>query len=96
MEEYVIINRTKIEEKIKELKNQRDNEHKKGHNKSALRYENMILELKQILSESTPLIPEIEKSIDKGYDFARQNLYKADNTLQPKVKEYITNLKLDI
>ena len=91
--EYVIINKTKIEERIKELE---QIEHQQVGNLNGYIALGQKRALKQILSESTPLIPEIEKSIDKGYDFARQNLYKADNTLQPKVKEYITNLKLDI
>ena len=66
MGEYIIINKTSIQKRIEKLENKRDNEHKKGHDKSALRYENTILELKEILSQSTPLIPEIEKAFDAG------------------------------
>lgn len=55
-----------------------------------------IESLQDYLSQSTPLIPEIQNGIYAGYKFARQNFYNADNTLQPKVQEYISNLKLDI
>jgi hypothetical protein len=36
---------------------------------------------------------DLRKAIDKGYELARMNLYKADNTLQPKIEEFIQSLK---
>lgn len=36
---------------------------------------------------------DLRKAIDKGYELARMNLYKADNTLQPKIEEYIQSIK---
>jgi len=61
MNNYIIIDADKLRLRTEELETKRNSEHKKGHDKSALRYENTILELKQLLSQSTPLIPEIEK-----------------------------------
>jgi hypothetical protein len=62
-DEFIIINKTTLQKRIEELENKRDSEHKKGHDKSALRYENTILELKQILSQSLPL-EVLRNSID--------------------------------
>lgn len=71
-DEYVIINKTAIQKRIEELETKRNSEHKKGHDKSALRYENTILELKQILSQSTPLIPEnIDKILENNGNMER-------------------------
>jgi len=94
-DEYIIINKTAVHKRIEELEKQRNSEHKKGHDKSALRYENTILELKQILSQSTPLIPQIEKAYDAGLKSDMEyfiELPKHKNLRQ----NYITNLKLDI
>ena len=91
MNEYIIVNKTGIQKRIEELENKRDDEHKKGHDKSALRYENTILELKQILSQSAPLIPEIEDAFDAGVDWQ-----EGGTILYPDKNGYIKNLKLDI
>ena len=88
---YIIINKTAIQKRIEELEKERNSEHKKGHDKSALRYENTILELKQILFQSTPLIPEIEKAILEGRNSI--HFYWEDENV---VEDYISNLKLDI
>lgn len=48
----------------------------------------LIKELKQILSQSTPLIPEIEKAFDEGAGYL-------DITLPVECKkDYISNLKI--
>jgi hypothetical protein len=52
--EYVIIDKKAIENRLEKLKVFQ------YHNQEA------IYELEQILSQSTPLIPEIEKSFDSG------------------------------
>lgn len=95
-QEYIIINKTALEERMKELKNAISKciLPEQQHLKDLFEQE---LEIKtQILSQSTPLIPEIQNGIYAGYKFARQNFYNADNTLQPKVQEYILNLKIDL
>lgn len=57
--------------------------------------------LKDILSDSTPLIPEIEKAFDAGkdygYDLGESNYIgcNRDTTIFDK-QDYISNLKLDI
>jgi hypothetical protein len=89
--EYMIINKTTIQKRIEELKSKRDIEHKKGHDKSALRYENTILELKQILSQSTPLIPELSKAYDAG-KLDRELSFSFDNAKS----RYLNSLKLKI
>ncbi len=55
-EEYIIINKTQLLKEIEELEGYKD--------------EPELTELKvkkQILSQSTPLIPEIEKAFDAGH-----------------------------
>ena len=59
--------------------------------------------LKQTLSKSTPLIPEIEKAFDAGrtvenYKGERKEVYHDDMTSAKyeESKDYILNLKLDI
>lgn len=93
-DEYIIINKTTIQKRIEELEDRIKND---GLFLEEIQhYKGQIFTLKQIISQSTPLIPEIQNGIYAGYKFARQNFYNADNTLQPKVQEYISNLKLDI
>lgn len=100
MPKYIIIDAEVIEKRIEELENAISkcilpDQH---HLKDLFEQE---LEIKtQILSESTPLIPEIEKSFDagripkskkvQGYGGKRLSKY-----LQKK-KDYISNFKLDI
>ena len=45
--------------------------------------------LKQILSQSTPLIPEIEKAWVDGFS-------RPDQDYEEQKQDYISNLKLDI
>lgn len=58
---YIIVNKTLLEKRIKELESLGKKD-KEGYNL----YQIVIVELKKLLSESTPLIPEIEKAYDKG------------------------------
>ena len=54
---------------------------------------NRVEELKQILSQSTPLIPEIEKAFDAGnaYCVGSHELFEQSH---PNKENYISNLKL--
>ena len=81
MNEYIIVNKTTIEKRIKEL----EKEEIFSINNFA-----KIGELKQILSQSTPLVPVLEDAFDKGWDG------KGEFWLDKKKKDYISNLKLDI
>ena len=70
-----------------------EKEQEKNHLLNVEKFNCLISEikaLKQILSQSTPLIPEIEKAFDEGAGYL-------DITLPVECKkEYISNLKLDI
>lgn len=88
MTQYAIINIETIQKRIEELEkeyNQEPEEHMKDW------FLGQIEALKQILSQSTPLIPEIEKAYDAGIkDKELSQMF--DN---PKGR-YVYNLKLDI
>ena len=91
MTEYIIINKTAIQQRIdqiqKSFKVSKDNE-----DEIRAGIEHFELEqLKWVLSQSTPLIPEIEKSID--YGIRKSFSSKKHNEVR---QDYILNLKLDI
>ena len=82
--EYIIVNKTTIEERIAKLEN------------IASAY-STIKELKQILSQSTPLIPEIEKAYNTGTNYGcylQGGSYDHNDNID--IEDYISNLKLDI
>ena len=81
--EYIIINKTLLEKRIEELENTEAADRKDGIEI----YKEMYV-LKQILSQSTPLIPEIDKAYWAGMQFVGED--------KGSPNEYITNLKLDI
>lgn len=84
-EEYIIISKTDIQKRIEELGkeyNQEPEEHMKDW------FLGQIEALKQILSQSTPLIPEIDKAYWAGMQFVGED--------KGSPNEYISNLKLDI
>ena len=87
-DEYIIINKTQLLKKIDELKNviSKCILPEQQHLKDLFEQE---LEIKtQILSQSAPLIPEIEKAFGLG---------AANNANgKPLLSDYISNLKLDI
>ena len=79
-DEYIIINKTTLEKRIEELQSYKD--------------EPEITQLKvykEILHQSTPLIPEIEKAYEAGKLDNELSLY-FDN---PKDR-FLSTLKLDI
>ena len=83
MDKYVIIDREFIEKRIQEL--EKGNEGLWWKERDTL---------KQILSQSTPLIPEIEKSFLAGHDSARlKSSEKGNGTFRFDREEYISNLK---
>lgn len=86
--EYIIVNKTLLEKRIKELESLGKKD-KEGYNL----YQIVIVELKKLLSESTPLIPEIENAYDKGsHNHHSQYTEEYDNLKQKD----ISKLKLDI
>ena len=99
MIEYIIINKTAIQKRIEELENLLEDEPNPFINTD---YNAELSALKQILSQSTPLIPEIEKAFDAGQfeeykeiSFDGGENYETVRIIKEK-EEYISNLKLDI
>ena len=107
-DEYIIINRTAIQKRIEELERLY-----RGCEKPSIQgtlYNQLNIELKQIISQSTPLIPEIEKAFESGVDSLQDNLiqklgltYQTNEVSSATVSStrgnleyYISNLKLDI
>jgi hypothetical protein len=100
--EYIILNKTLLADKILELKKERE-EHEKvdiGMFDAiwAAKTTQAIDLLEEILSLSTPLIPEIEKAFDAGYDLNTWEQLEIPNEERDYLNEqdYISNLKLDI
>lgn len=105
MEEYIIINKTAIQKRIEELEYKLSNEKESEEPLEYLlgEFQGQIKCLKQILSQSTPLIPEIEKAFTKGerYGWDSQKSIGNIDEMKEKIKlqsldNYISNLKLDI
>ena len=99
MNEYIIINKTELLKRIEELE--------KGISlckpEQQLVKDLLMQELeirKQILSKSTPLIPEIEKAFDEGSEYPRIGgsypLFEMTKEQEHAKQFYISNLKLDI
>lgn len=86
-DEYIIINKTAIQKRIEELL--------KNNYRAFSEHVELDI-LREILSQSTPLIPEIEKAFDEGFN-SEEEVYKGNPTGKIIGKqEYISNLKLDI
>jgi hypothetical protein len=86
--EYVIINKTELLKRIEELEKIDEKEI----------WEHMEFDtLKHILSQSTPLIPEIEKAIEYGLlEGSGALLSEIQDEVIEHQESYITDLKLDI
>lgn len=82
--EYIIISKTAIQQRIDDLK---------ATDTASWEYQlGQINTLNEVLSQSTPLIPEIEKAFEAGIDAKLLSVAKINCTVQ----DYIANLKLDI
>lgn len=91
-DEYIIISKTVIQQRIEELKEGLMLSAKGTVAQGILL--GSIAQLEQILSQSTPLIPEIEKAFDAGGVFCYN--VNIDNKYEGDKETYISNLKLDI
>ena len=91
--EYIIINKTAIQQRIEEL--DKLSQLRKG-SRVTIEYHLEINILKQILSQSTPLIPEIEKAIQYGVKIESGNIRINYEKYSSAENQYISNLKLDI
>ena len=92
-DEYIIINKTAIQKRIKELKFQRERE---PDNYTQSYLDGKLNILKEILSKSTTLIPEIEKAFDAGFKTKQQGILMKRIEYTQQKQDYISNLKLDI
>ena len=90
--EYIIINKTAIQKRIEELEQIEQELIKNGHKFAVTR--GKIDELISLLFQSTPLIPELQKTWNTAYTDA---LSIDEETYKPLFfKDYISNLKLDV
>ena len=95
MDEYIIINKTAILKGIEEWEIELQECYKASIGKYNSDYvstlQQAITTAREILSQSTPLIPEIEKAFDAGRERGEYGYGDANNK-----QEYISSLKLDI
>ena len=91
-DEYIIVNKTAIQKRIDDLI--AEFRGKVGYNMALCEVD----DLKQIISQSIPLIPEIEKAFDAGYDLNTFEQLEIPNEERDclNTQDYINNLKLEI
>ena len=93
-DEYIIINKTAIQQRIEELEKERTKDKEdfdwRGDKLSELNT------LKQILSQSISLNNEIEKAIQYGVNIESSNIRIDYEKYSSAENQYISNLKLDI
>jgi len=92
-DEFIIVNKTLIQKRIEELDSliKENNNGSMQNSFNQTKYRAIKRELKEILSESTPLIPEIIKAFKSGS--AREN----DGFGNPyTINDYISSFELDI
>ena len=86
--EYIIISKTAIQQRIDDLK---------ATDTASWEYQlGQINTLNEVLSQSTPLIPEIEKAIQYGVKIESGNIRINYEKYSSAENQYIANLKLDI
>jgi hypothetical protein len=98
---YIIINAEAIQKRIEELERLYKNSEKPSIQGTL--YNQLSIELKQILSQSTPLIPDIKdiqiwlskQSYQQEYGEQEYMMYY-DVDVPKIIQDYISNLKLDI
>ena len=98
-DEYIIINNTPIQRRIEIIKDEMEEHSYNSEEYYILNLEKTILE--EITSQSTPLIPEIEKAFDAGEKYITFIVENWDDNgegdqININKKDYISNLKLDI
>lgn len=94
--EYVIISKSAIQKRIEELEEEYKSEPAYQFNNYGDKLIKEIMILKQILSQSTPLIPEIEKAFDASKITTGMNQRNQFACKYKTSQDYISNLKLDI
>lgn len=99
--EYIIINKTAIQQRIEELEKERDKAALAKNEYAVGNFTGQIYALYELISDSsqsTPLTPEIEKAFDAGSDYGEDcaNSSMGVGEDYPNKQNYISNLKLDI
>ena len=84
MDEYIIVNKTVLLKRIEELK-QLTTRH------IGYAEQEVYDKIDNLISQSTPLIPEIEKAFDAGSERDEYGYGNANNK-----SDFISNLKLDV
>ena len=106
-DEYIIISKKAVQKELSRLKQQRNVE---PDNYTQSYINGKIKQLEWVLSQSTPLIPEIEKAFDEGQNRMQHEIieklglkYQTEQVSQSTIlnmevhsEDYISNLKLDI
>lgn len=102
--EYVIISRVKLLQRIEELRrliqelqliNRKYRD--KSWDESLQSYYDEITNLNFVLSNSIELIPEIEKAFDEGKEAYLESTFSNSGSFYKEIKQnYINQLKLDI
>jgi len=99
-EEYIIINKTAIQKRIEELEIEISYHHKKKEHLVCKELSRIKLELEELLSQSTPLIPEnikpLQELVDEGYDPYDSAHHLQVQEMLKVIQDYISKLKLDI
>lgn len=88
MEKFIIINETNIRKRIQDLENIIEEKKIDVETERLLRHE-----LKQILSESKPLISELKSAYDAGRNDEKNSYLSVGRDLE---NEYFSNLKFDM
>ncbi len=92
-DEYIIINKTAIQKRIEELEEEQKQINEETEPISLnINLKKQIL-IREILSQSTPLIPEVEKLIVMS---SISNIDFLPDRVEKIKQDYISNLKLDI
>lgn len=98
--EYIIVNKTAIQKKIEELKKEYSEKAEISDDQWCSIIAGQIISLSQIISQSTPLIPEniklLQELIDEGYDPYDSAHHLQVQRMLKVIQEYLSNLKLDI
>lgn len=84
-EEYIVINRKKLEERLKELNSDEDS-------KSDISEQEVI---EDIIVNSTPLNPLLENAFDEGM-LIQRTINDEVSIPATRIKNYINNLKIEI
>lgn len=96
MDEYVIINKTKVLKIIEDLERELIRMISKNYSEtSRLQIEFTLNTYKQILSQSTSLIPILENAFDSGRKLSNKSQLYTPDFYWTK-ENYISNLKLNI